>query len=589
MLTAARLALALLAAAPLPAGPPAAPPDDVPLRAMRDELARSMERLRLQEMERPYFLAYRVEDRDALDVTASLGSLTSVEPKRSRQLSVELRVGGYDLDSSGFFSPRSFRGPGAARRGPLDDSYQELRRQLWLATDAQYRQALEDLSAKRAALKASRRTAEPPDFGREAPRVEAGAVARTEARREDLEGLARELSGVFLAWPAVQRSSVHIEAGDVVTRFVNSEGGAFTRWTPTVRLRIEAETRAEDGLPVADVFEVTVRRAAELPPRQQLVAEARKLGERILAIRAAPSLERYNGPVLFEGEAAPELFAQQLASGLIAVRQPVSDDPSVEASFGQLAAFLGGSLQEKLGGRILPEFLGVVDAPQRGEHQGAPLLGGWPVDDDGVLPRETVLVDHGKLKTLLTTRVPVRSLRASTGSHRGPGPAPSNLIVTSERGVAAAQLRRELLKRAAERGLDFAIVVRRVGGGTGGSLARLYEARMGGRGSAGAAAMAEVFRVRADGSEERLRGVELAELSTASFKEIVAAGDAPAVYTGQFVSGMLGMFGGGWGWGSSPPIFSCVAPALLFDEVSLAGSRGPFPAARAVASPLARR
>ena len=36
--------------------------DDTMMRAMKDELARSMGQLRLQQMDKPYFLAYRMQD-----------------------------------------------------------------------------------------------------------------------------------------------------------------------------------------------------------------------------------------------------------------------------------------------------------------------------------------------------------------------------------------------------------------------------------------------------------------------------------------------------------------------------------------------
>jgi hypothetical protein len=36
--------------------------DDIALRAMKDELKRSITELQLQQMDKPYFLAYRMDD-----------------------------------------------------------------------------------------------------------------------------------------------------------------------------------------------------------------------------------------------------------------------------------------------------------------------------------------------------------------------------------------------------------------------------------------------------------------------------------------------------------------------------------------------
>jgi len=563
---------------------------DVPFRAMSDELARSMSQLRLERMEKPYFIAYRVDDTDAVVISAVLGSLVTVQPERARRISVDLRVGDYAFDDRNFFSTRSFGGMESARivQGPLDDSYQEIRRQLWLATDARYKRALEDLSAKRAALRARQRSDEVPDFSRETPEVVTGGMETTGARRTELEEVARELSAVFRSTPGIHRSSVKIEVRDEHARYVNSEGASFTRSSPSVKVQVDAEARSADGLPVSDSMVLLGRVAADLPPRGALLARAREMASRILELRSAPSVDRYIGPVLFEGEAAAEIFGQRFASGLVAVRQPVSDDPRFEMFYGQMMAQLGGaSFVDKIGGRVLPEFLSVDDVPLQRDYRGVPLLGGQSVDDDGVRTRETRLVAQGTLETLLATRVPVRAVRSSTGSRRGGGPAPSNLLVSSRKSLASAKLRQELIRLARSRGLDFGIVVRRVGGGDAtASLARMA-ARMAAQTQVGSSAMAEVYRVFQDGREELLRGMELAEMGPAAFKDIVAVGDTSAVFTGEFASGLgAGLFSGASS-GARLPVMSCVVPSLLFEEVSLARSQGPFPTAFVSASPLA--
>ena len=54
--------------------------DDVVLRAMRDELARSMQQLQLEKLEKPYFIAYRVQEKNTADVMASFGALLRAPP-----------------------------------------------------------------------------------------------------------------------------------------------------------------------------------------------------------------------------------------------------------------------------------------------------------------------------------------------------------------------------------------------------------------------------------------------------------------------------------------------------------------------------
>src|ERR1035438_6347153 len=97
----ARLTLSLAAAASL-AGLHAQ--DDVFMKAMRDEMARSMKQLTLENLEKPYFIGYRVVDSDSARVAASFGALNQSNSSRERMVTVEVRVGDYKLDNSHFFS-----------------------------------------------------------------------------------------------------------------------------------------------------------------------------------------------------------------------------------------------------------------------------------------------------------------------------------------------------------------------------------------------------------------------------------------------------------------------------------------------------
>ncbi len=83
----------------LPPPPRDSSPDtgNVVLRAMRDELARSMADLHLDTMPRPYFLSYRIDDATHLNAAASRGSLINSAAGRNRRLTVELRIGDYTL------------------------------------------------------------------------------------------------------------------------------------------------------------------------------------------------------------------------------------------------------------------------------------------------------------------------------------------------------------------------------------------------------------------------------------------------------------------------------------------------------------
>lgn len=151
----------------------AQPSDDVLFRAMRDELERSTRKLQLEKLDKPYFIAYKIVDSDNRTAEATFGALTAQNEHRLRLVSVEVRVGSYMRDSTNFFSFRM--GPsGVARQfaegginTPLDNDYDEIRRQLWIATDSAYKQALDDYAKKKAVLENRNRTDDAADMSQE--------------------------------------------------------------------------------------------------------------------------------------------------------------------------------------------------------------------------------------------------------------------------------------------------------------------------------------------------------------------------------------------------------------------------------------
>ena len=567
--------------------------DDVLMRAMKDEMARTTSQLQLQKMDKPYFIAYRTDDINRTSVSASLGSVTEQQPMHMRMIGVEVRVGDYALDNSNYVSLRNFGGGrgmfSSIRQAPIDDNYGRLRSTFWIATDAQYKKALEDLSAKRAVLENRNHADEIPDFSKEDPSANNQAPETTQANLEELKALARTISAVFKSAPEIYTSSVDLQYVNNYTRYVNSEGSTFTRATPVFKLNIRAETQASDGLPIGDSIELYGRTPADLPRQDAIVERTRAMLDRILKLRSSATIERYNGPVLFEGDAAGELFTQQFASGLMSVRTPLSDDSRFEVFFNQMMQQLGGgSFADKIGGRVLPDFLNVTDNPLATDYKGAKLLGTSAIDDDGVKTRETKLVEHGVLKTLLTTRDPVRSVQHSTGSRRGWGPVPSNLFVTAEKTMTTDELHKELLRRVKDRGLDYGIVIRRVGGGAAASFMKMA-ARMAQQGEQGGSSLAQVYKLYPDGHEELVKGLELGEMTPAVFKDIVAVGDTPTVFTDEFIPRIGSLFSMGVSSSADMPVVSSIVPPLLFEELSLVKTQGPFPNLPISPSPLAKQ
>lgn len=574
-----RLPLLAAAVSLLPSGLAAAAGAAVPreesvlLRAMRDELGRSVAHLRLPQMAAPYFLSYRVEESEVAFASASFGALVEHSQRRGRTLIVELRVGSADFDNTNFLPTRSWSSPQTRFfRLPLADDYQELRRSIWLATDVAYKHALETLAKKRGALENQTREAVP-DFSPAAPFVGPAAGESQPLPGAALPRLVRTASAVFRGFPEVADSEVHAFAGNHLVTYLNSEGATFEEARPSAGVHILAATQADDGTVLQDYRGVEARLWQELPTAAELLARADALGRALASRRGAKPLQRYSGPVLFEGQAAAELVAQALAPRLLATRVPVA-----EARAGAFAAGLGNPFADRIGARVLPRFLTVVDDPTVAANAAGPLYGGYHVDSQGVPAAPTTLVDSGVLKTLLASRNPVEGVAASTGNLRGNLLLPSNLLVTASDGLAPEALREQLLALAAERGNDYGIVVRRLGAGHRPLMADGHA-----RSAAGEVAVeriTEAVKVFADGREERIRKAQLAGFGVAAFRDIVAASRDVTNYALQFVppnAYTLRATTALYGTSSAVGVVSISTPDLLFEELSLKRPTGHRP------------
>jgi len=357
------------------------------------------------------------------------------------------------------------------------------------------------------------------------------------------------------------------------TRYVNSEGTTFTCNTPVASVVLLAGTQAADGAPLRDFLAAYGHSIDDLPSPRVLESRALAMEQRLEKLRSATLVDHYNGPVLFAGQAAAELFSQVIAPAFLAGRLPLSDAPQ----FGLFSASLENPYQDRLGGRVLPDFLSVADDPTLNRYQDEPLLGARRVDDDGVPTRRTVLVENGTLKTLLATRDPIAGVTQSTGSRRGGTVAPSNLLVTVTQGLPEEAIKARLLSIVQQRGKPFGIVVERLANPMAGEAQDVMMSLMGsvmpGQGGEGPTRLALVaYKVFPDGHEELVRNVAIDGVTAASFKDVVAASASSLVYSTPFLSmrnSMFSIFAGGSPVEAVAPLVSFVVPSLLFDDVTL--------------------
>jgi hypothetical protein len=539
------------------------PDDDVVFKALGDELKRSMS-LHLEDLDRPYFIQYAVDDTFTHRLAATYGALVRSAHDHSRVLHSQIRVGGYELDNSNFAGGRG--GGGGGRRGlavsvelPIDDGYMALRQAIWRATDFQYRDAVETLTQKRAYMKDRNVADRPRDFLKAEPVTVIKDRASLSFDRAVWEDYVRRISASFREHRHIQNADVSLAAGAENRYLVNSEGSRLRDGDTEAVLRITAEAQADDGERLTDFLTYYAPTPEQLPTITDVLADVRKLADRLATMIRAPILEDYTGPVLIDGLAAPQFFRQLLARGIAGQADPVGSPRR-----GSQGA---DDLENRVGKRIFPLTFQIYDDPRSAKFQSAFLAGHYEFDDEGVAAQRVNIVVDGKLEGMVMSRAPTKQFALSNGHGRraGSGTPQSSvgcLYIESTKGESPADLKKELLDAADTEGLKFGLRITSLQNRAAGAPTGFGGRGAGfGRGSGPGFARAaigdpiSVYKVYvADGREEPVRGCEFNSVDVRSLRRIIATGNVQMVHNST---------GGG-----APPS-SVIAPAVLFEELEL--------------------
>ena len=534
--------------------PLAAQQADPVLDAMKTELHRATT-LTLNQLDKPYFISYSVDDIHSWSASAMLGALISANSNTFRVPGVRIRVGDYKFDNTNYAGG----GFGGARYDlrsfPLDDDPLAIRQYLWLATDSAYKGSLQTIARKRAALRSVTVTEQLPDFSI-APKLSLIEDYRpVKFSDEAWKDQVRRVSTAFSDYPTLRTSLVELNVIDGLHRFVNSEGTEIRVPDKIASIQIRASAQAPDGMIVRDSRLFYTHDIDKLVPEADLEAAAKSVGDTVVKLAAAPLGDNYSGPILFEGVASAQVMAEILGRNLHISRKPVGNP-------GAASQAAPTELEGRRGVRIMPEFFDVTDDPS------APLFGHEEVDDEGVADKTVALVEKGVLKDFLRTREPVRGYSESNGHARlsGGGAVPSNLIIKAHETSTVPELKQKMIDLCQQRGLAYGIVVRQMDFP---STATMDEARknLAASGPSGrpVSLPLHVYRLYTDGHEEMIRGVRLRGLNARSLKDILAAGDDSVTFNYLENGAPFALLG----LGSSSAEVAVVAPSVLIDDLEL--------------------
>jgi TldD protein len=567
-------------AAPIPAGE-----NDKTLQAMRDELERSRTRLQLPGVDKPFYIEYRLLDIDVRSVTASFGALMDSDTQRSRFMSVDLRVGNYHLDSSNFVSEDGFRGfLGQTGQVGIDRDYNSLRQDLWLATDQAYKAAVTQMSLKNAFLRSLTKPPEIDDFSQAPPIVKVDPRIEPDWTSRNWDNEAREASKGLKNFEDIDGTRLNYYLIYVTSYLMTSEGTTIRTSKSVSAIETSMDTHAGDGMSLHNYYAAYAEHPGDLPDAATVSKGLTQAATDLMALRASPLVPDVTGPMLFDAPAAASLLAQTLPASLSGARPQLSMTPAFDQMMQRVGA--NSEWSGRVGARVFPTTITLLDDPTLKEFQGQPLLGGYDVDDEGVKGQRVTVVEHGILRNLLMSRRPGPDFAPSNGHARSANlsdtrPLASNLIFQSSDTLKPADLMKKFLDACRGDGHEWCLEVKRMDNPALSSVLQEdfsdFIGGLAGGLSSGMRVPLQLYRVYvADGHQELVRGGIIDGLTLRSLRSVSAVGDDPAVFTymqnsaAGFAGSALGAFGSAQGGIPS----TVIAPSLLLDEVDVRGFHG---------------
>lgn len=477
---------------------PASAGDDVLLDALDTWAHRAHDELAVGEI-RPAWVNLATLDQQVYTATAVFGALEYESLRDSRPTRVEVVVGDDRLNSMRFSDPRQRGGdwqPGGASL-PVEDVPLALERDLWITTDGAFKQAAVRWHVKAAALEGQGGAPPPPEWSPADPVVEVDTAASPAVDPAPIRDTILTLSAALRPVTGLEEGGASVRVSEGAYYLATSEGTRLRQPESVAVLYVWASAVRGDGVRVHDHRVWVAEHADGLPAAADLVDEVRAMGDGVQARLDAKIVDAWEGPVLFEGSAAADVFRYLAAPEL----EGTPPAPMAGRTWQQLMR-----QEPRLSRRLLPDGWTVTSGPGQGQPGSA------TYDREGVPVQGALLVDDGFVHELAMTRIPRHDQPVSNGHARGDvqGDWLGRMgvwTVTPDRTVSARRVERLAERARDRRGLDRVLVVRNLGRGSAGSLSSPTDA---------------VWRLT-DGTELPIVTLSFEHADRRSLRDIVAA------------------------------------------------------------------
>ncbi len=518
---------------------------------MAKELERGKKGLHVRGHPRPFFISYLLRATRGFDVWGRYGAVFSSQPIEDVDLYTEMRVGSRQLDQTidgGLNNDLSQRESWRWTRGPRDLSPEAVRYSFWKLSQLKYWEAVQEYYEKKKVLVDQKLRHSGPTFSKEPVLKMNEPLEPVKFPIKRWEKFVRDSSMEFRNFRHIADPHVAVTGTTRVRVFVSSEGTRFISQESFYHCSVTAYYLTEDGVWLSSSRHFHGRAHDELPTVKKIRAAVEWVAEDLESLGRSKPLDPYAGPALLSGRGTGLLFHEAIGHRLEGERMSARSE--------------GQTFAGKIGEKILPEGVELIDDPTLSHWDGTPLFGHYRIDDEGVKSRPVQVVEDGVLKSFLMSRSAVPGFSRSNGHgraerHQDPMSRMANLIVKSRDMKTWDELKSMLADEVDRRKLRYGIIVKNVSNGETRTDPYDFQAFKG--------VPTEVYTLDAKtGEEKRVRDVAFIGTPLAAIQRIRAFGGEYEVDNSYCVaeSGVV-------------PVAS-VAPAMLVEELELQRSTSHY-------------
>lgn len=425
--------------------------------AMADELQRTQQKLFYPNYPKAFYVDYNMVRSQEFDVMASLGGIVTAQKNPVIAMGgISLKLGDYQNTSD--MKPGQF----ANLYFSSEVDYDNIRRELWKASDMMYKYSLNSQAYKQNYMQNNPRPEEEkgiPDMLAMKPNVNVDAQPKDPISYQKLENLAQKLSAIFLKYPALYNTYVNIHCKNNDIYRLNTEGIKQKACNGYAEISAHANVRTSSGSTLNDRYYRMVTSDKELD-EAALIADIEKFAERLMEVKqATPLNDFYIGPMLFEGDAVAKAVANYIYPIIVSYRS-VQENSSM------------GSLV--WGKRIIDKKLSLTQRGDLANYKDMGLLGYYQNDADGLKPQTNLpIIKNGILEHLICGRTPSINCMETTANDRfytdptnviGTDAVPGVVALTGTGSMSMNKMKQAFLKEAKAQGLTTAYIVREPAG-----------------------------------------------------------------------------------------------------------------------------